>query len=179
MPLVVPDQCPCRFAEHTGRLRPVAPKIPWRSVRSLAFFEALCHFVRDFLRGFSSRIVLDRCESGVNLIVHRERSRQTAAWKKSGHLEMGVPSAIRMASLVFWLFGGEFLQEEHRPERDGKIPPPLRTAPFGGSQPWWGQSWPVCPRRARKCSKARDFKDCANRFARPGSQNQPSELRPV
>ncbi len=35
MPLVVPDQCPCRLAERTGRVRPVAPKIRWRSVRSL------------------------------------------------------------------------------------------------------------------------------------------------
>ena len=117
----------------------MAAKIRGRSV-GVRFFEVLCHFARDFLRGSSSRIALDRCESEVNLIVHRERPRQTAAWKKPGHLEMGPPSAIRMASLVFWLFGGEFLQEEHRPERDGKIPPPLRTAPFGGSQPRWGQS---------------------------------------
>ncbi len=39
------------------------------------FFEALCHFARDFLRGSSSRIAMDRCESEVNLIVHRERPR--------------------------------------------------------------------------------------------------------
>ncbi len=37
MPLVVPDQCPCCLAERTGRVRPVAPKIRWRSVRSLIF----------------------------------------------------------------------------------------------------------------------------------------------
>ena len=44
----------------------------------------------------------DRCESKFNLIIHRKRLRQTAAWKKPGHLEMGAWSAIRMASLVFW-----------------------------------------------------------------------------
>ena len=69
------------------------------------FFDVCCHFARDFLRGSSSRIALDCCESEVNLIVYRERPRQTAAWKKPGHLEMGAPSAIRMASLVFWLSG--------------------------------------------------------------------------
>jgi hypothetical protein len=47
------------------------------------FFEALClPFRPRLLRGSSSRIALDRCESEVNLIVHRERPRQTAAWKK-------------------------------------------------------------------------------------------------
>jgi hypothetical protein len=44
---------------------------------------------------------LDRCESEVNLIVHPERLQQTAADKKPGHLEIGAPSAIRMATLVF------------------------------------------------------------------------------
>jgi hypothetical protein len=32
---------------------------------------------------------------------------------------MGASSAIRMASLVFWLSGGELFQEERRRERDG------------------------------------------------------------
>jgi hypothetical protein len=152
------EKLSCRDAVHFGirrsrpeesrtplRVRPVAPKIRWRSVRSLAFFEALCHFARDFLRGSSSKIGLDRCESEVNLIVHRERPRQTAAGTKPGHLEMGAPSAIRSASLVFWLFGGEFFEVEHRRERDGKIPPRLRFGPLGGSQPPCGRSRPACP----------------------------------
>ena len=42
------------------------------------------HFARDFLRGSSSRIALDRCESEVNLIVYRERPQQTAADQKPG-----------------------------------------------------------------------------------------------
>jgi hypothetical protein len=119
-----------------------------------AFCEVLCHFARDFLRGSSSRIASDRGESEVNLIVYRERPRQTAAWKKPGHLEMGAPSAIDQdGEPGFLAFGGEFFQEEHRWERDGKIPPRLRSAPLGGSQPPWGRSWPACPegRRIVRC----------------------------
>ena len=68
---------------------------------SVHLFDLLCHFARDFLRGSSSRIGLDCCEPEANLIVYRERPRQTAAWKKPGQLEMGAPSVIRMA--IFWL----------------------------------------------------------------------------
>ena len=51
MPLVVLDQCPSRLAERTGRVRPVAPEIRWRSVRSLLFFK-------HFRRWFFSRMTL-------------------------------------------------------------------------------------------------------------------------
>ena len=48
------------------------------------FFEASCRFARDFLRGFSSRNALDRCDSEVNLIVQREKPQQTPRLQKAG-----------------------------------------------------------------------------------------------
>jgi hypothetical protein len=38
-------------------------------------------------------------------------------------------------------------------ESDGKTPPRLIFLSLGGTQPWWGQSWPACPQRATKCTK--------------------------
>ncbi len=69
--------------EPLERVFPACKKWHWLAVGG-SFFSRLCacHFARDFLRGFTSRIALDRCESEVNLIVHRERPRQTAADKK-------------------------------------------------------------------------------------------------
>jgi hypothetical protein len=166
--------------EPLKRVLPACKKWHWLAVGG-SFFSRLCacHFARDFLRGSSSRIALDPCESEVDLIVYRERPRQTAAWKKPGHLEMGAPSAIDQDSEPgFRAFGGEFFPEEHRRERDGKIPPRLRFAPLGGSQPPWARSWAACP-AGRRIVPSEGFEDCASRFARPGSQNQPSEVRPA
>ena len=69
-------------------------------------FSTFCAIsLATFYAGPHRKIGLDCCESEDNLIVYRESPRQTAAWKKPGHLEVGAPSAIRMASLIFWLSG--------------------------------------------------------------------------
>ncbi len=88
--------------EPLERALPACKKWHWLAVGG-SFLRGFvsCHFARDFLRGSSSRIELDCCEPEVNLTVRRERPRQTAAWKKPGHLKMGAPSAIKMTTLVF------------------------------------------------------------------------------
>jgi hypothetical protein len=144
VPLVVPDECPCCLAERAGRVRQVAPKIRWRSVRRLAFFGALCLFARGFLRGSASRIALDCCEPEVNLTVNRESSRQIAAGTKPGHLEMSAPTAIRIATLVFRFSGESSSRRSATGKEMAKIPPRLRFAPLGGSQPPWGRGRPAC-----------------------------------
>ncbi len=113
-----------------------------------------CHFARDLLRGSSSRIALDRGEAEVNLIVDRERPRQTAAWEKPGRLEIGAPSAIDQDSEPgFLAFGGEFYQEEHRRERDGKIPPQSPFCPTRRFPAPVGPKLGGMPRRATNRTK--------------------------
>ncbi len=75
--------------EPLERVLPACKKWHWLAVGGSFFSRLWCHFARDFLRGSPLRIALDRCESEVNLIVHRERPRQTAAETNPGHLEMG------------------------------------------------------------------------------------------
>jgi hypothetical protein len=148
------------------------------------FFEALCHFARDFyfardfLCGSSSRIALDRCKSEVNLIVHRERLRQTAAWKKSGHLEMGAPSAIRMASLVFWLSG----ESSAKKNTDGNAMARFHCAfllPHSAVPSRCGAEAGRHALEGRRIVRSKGFEDCADRFARPGSQKQSFEVHPA
>jgi hypothetical protein len=164
--------------EPLERVLPACKKWQWLAVGG-SFLRGFVPFrPRLFLRGSSSRIALDRCESEVNLTVRRGRPRQTAAWKKPGHLQMGAPSVMRVASLVVWLPGesssrknidGNAMARFHRAFVLPRSAVPSRCGAEAGRHALEG----------RRIVRSKRFEDCAGRFARPGIQNKPSEVRPA
>ncbi len=83
------------------------------------------------------------------MTVHRERPRQTAAWKKPGHLKTGAVGD-KDDDPGFLAFGAEVFHEEHRLGRDGTIPPRLRSAPLGRSEPHGAEAGRHAPKGDEK-----------------------------